>query len=76
LIHARPQKINADKLLYEVYVKFKIGEGLRAADEGRVYSHEQVTEDMWKIINSKLAGPSRQNKISRKSSPNLPKTRR
>jgi hypothetical protein len=68
LIHERPRGVNADKLLYEVYVKFKVAEGLRAVKEGRVYSHEEVAEDMWKIINSKSSGASRQNGASRKSS--------
>ncbi len=30
LIHERPRGVNAGKLLYEVYVKFKVAEGLRA----------------------------------------------
>jgi predicted transcriptional regulator len=76
LIHERPRGVNADKLLYEVYVKFKIAEGLRAVKDGRIYTHEEVVEDMWKIINSKSSGASRQNGTSRKSSPKSRKTRR
>jgi predicted transcriptional regulator len=52
---------------YEVYVKLKIAEGLRAVKEGRVYTHEQVVEDMWKIIDSKSPGASQRSKTSRKS---------
>ena len=59
LIQARPRKIDADKLLYEIYVKVKIAEGLRAVEEGRVYSDDEVVEDMWKIINSKSTGALR-----------------
>jgi hypothetical protein len=69
LIQARPRGINADKLLYEIYIKFKVAEGLRAVREGRVYSHKQVVEDMWKIINPKSSGAAQQKGTSRKSSP-------
>jgi len=75
LIQARPKSVDADKLLYEVYVKLKVAEGLRAVDEGRVYSHEKVREDMWKIIRSKSTGVSRRSGTSKKSPPvfeNLP----
>ena len=75
LIQTRPRGMNPDKLLYESYVKFKVAEGLRAVQEGRVYSHEQVREDMWKIINSKSSGANRQSGTSRKLSPKLRKTR-
>ncbi len=51
MIKMRPPKINADKLLYEIYVRWKVAQGLRAVEEGRVYSHDQVREEMWKIIN-------------------------
>lgn len=53
MIKARPPKIKQDKLLYEIYAKLKVADGLRAAQEGRVYSHEQVREDMWKIFDSR-----------------------
>jgi len=52
MIKARPPKIKQDKLLYEIYVKLKVADGLRAVQQGRVHSHEQVREDMWKIIHS------------------------
>ena len=50
LIQARPKSMDADKLLYEIYVKLKVAEGLRAVEQGRVYSHKKVREEMWKII--------------------------
>lgn len=50
MIKARPPKIKQDKLLYEIYVKLKVADGLRVVQEDRVYSHEQVREDMWKIF--------------------------
>ena len=31
-----------DDLMYEVYVRQKIEEGIKAADEGRVLTHEEV----------------------------------
>ena len=31
-----------DEVMYELYVRQKIAEGIRAADEGRVVSHEEV----------------------------------
>lgn len=76
LIQERPRGVNADKLLYEIYVKFKIAEGLRAVEEGRVYTHERVAEDMRKIIDSKSSGASRRSGILKRSSRKLQKTRR
>ncbi len=54
LIQKRPPEINSERLLYEVYVKLKVAEGLRAIQQGEVYSHEQVREDMWKVIHRVL----------------------
>ena len=31
-----------DEFFYDVYVKMKVNQGLKAAEEGRVYSHEEV----------------------------------
>jgi hypothetical protein len=76
LIHGRPRGVNADKLLYEIYVKFKIADGRRAVEEGRVFTHEQVVEDMRKIIDAKSSGASRRSGILRESSRKLRKTRR
>jgi hypothetical protein len=69
LIQARPKSVDVDKLLYEVYVKLKVAEGLRAMDQGRVYSYEKVREEMWKIIRSKSSGVRRRSGTSKKSSP-------
>jgi predicted transcriptional regulator len=33
-----------DEIMYKIYVKRKIEEGLRAADEGRTIPHEEVKE--------------------------------
>lgn len=33
-----------DEIMYKIYVKRKIEEGLRAADEGRTMPHEEVKE--------------------------------
>ena len=33
-----------DEIMYKIYVKRKIDEGLRAAEEGRTISHEEVKE--------------------------------
>lgn len=76
LIQKRPPAMNSERLLYEVYVKLKVAEGLRTVQRGEVYSHEQVREDMWKIIRSKSSGPGRQNGTSRKSSRKSRKPRR
>lgn len=76
LMQARPSEVNPDQLLYEIYVKFKIAEGLRAVREGRVYTHEQVREGMWKIINSKSSGVNQRKKASKKLSPKSQKIRR
>jgi hypothetical protein len=76
LIQARPKTMDADKLLYEIYVKLKVSNGMRAVKQGRVYPHEKVREDMWKIIHSKSSGVSQRNRTSKRSSSELPKTRR
>ncbi len=33
--------------MYKIYVKRKIDEGLKAADEGRTVSHEEVKKVVW-----------------------------
>jgi hypothetical protein len=68
LIQTRPSGVNADKLLYEIYVKFKVSEGLRAVQEGHVYTHKKVVEDMWKIINSRSSGVDRRSGTLKKAS--------
>jgi predicted transcriptional regulator len=42
LVESLPDTASWDDLMYEVYVRQKIEEGLKAAEEGRVLSHEEV----------------------------------
>ncbi len=42
LIEKLPDTATWDDIMYEWYVKKKIAAGLKAADEGRVVSHEDV----------------------------------
>lgn len=42
LIEKMPDTATWDDIMYELYVKKKIASGLKAADEGRVVSHEEV----------------------------------
>ncbi len=44
LVEELPDEATWDDLMYEIYVLQKIEEGLRAADEGRVLSHEEVRQ--------------------------------
>lgn len=37
-----PDGASRDDLMYELYVRRKIAEGVKAADEGRVVSQEEV----------------------------------
>ena len=39
-----PEEVSWDEIMYKIYVKRKIEEGLKAADEGRTISHEEVKE--------------------------------
>lgn len=39
-----PEEASWDEIMYKIYVKRKIEEGLKAADEGRTVSHEVVKE--------------------------------
>ena len=39
-----PEEASWDEIMYKIYVKRKIEEGLKAADEGRTISHEKVKE--------------------------------
>jgi predicted transcriptional regulator len=39
-----PDEASWDEIMYKIYVKRKIEEGLKAADEGRTVSHEEVKE--------------------------------
>ncbi len=42
LIDRLPDEVTWDDVMYEIYVRQKIEEGLKAADEGRLISHEEV----------------------------------
>jgi len=42
LIDRLPEGTTWDDIMYEFYVKKKIGVGLKAAEEGRVIPHEEV----------------------------------
>jgi predicted transcriptional regulator len=39
-----PEEASWEEIMYKIYVKRKIEEGLKAADEGRTISHEEVKE--------------------------------
>ena len=42
---ARPsEEASWDEIMYRIYVKQKVEEGLKAADEGRIVPHEEVKE--------------------------------
>lgn len=42
LVNNLPDEVTWDDVLYEIYVRKKIEQGLQAADEGRLISHEEV----------------------------------
>ena len=42
LINNLPEDATWDDLMYEIYVRQKVEEGLRAVEAGRVVSHEEV----------------------------------
>jgi len=42
MIRKLPEKATWDDIMYEIYVRKKIALGIKAADEGRVVSHEEV----------------------------------
>jgi predicted transcriptional regulator len=44
LVEELPDQVTWDDIMYEFYVKKKIEAGLRAADEGRVVSHEEAKQ--------------------------------
>ncbi|HAR46572.1 MAG: hypothetical protein A2X56_08105 [Nitrospirae bacterium GWC2_57_13] len=37
-----PDDVSVDEIMAELYFKQQVEEGLRVAEEGQVYSHEQV----------------------------------
>lgn len=42
LIQQLPEQATWDDVMYEIYVRQKIEEGIKAADSGNVLSHEEV----------------------------------
>ena len=42
LLDNLPDEASWDDILYEMYVRKKIDEGIKAADEGKLVSHEDV----------------------------------
>lgn len=42
MIGKLPDKATWDDIMYEIYVRKKIARGIKAADEGKVVSHEEV----------------------------------
>jgi predicted transcriptional regulator len=68
LIKARPRGINLDKLLDEISFHAEIAESERDIQAGRVVTHEQAMEEMWKLIYSKLNGRNGRAKNMQKSS--------
>ncbi len=42
LISRLPQEVTWEDIMYQLYVRRKIEEGIKAADEGRLVSHEEV----------------------------------
>jgi predicted transcriptional regulator len=44
VISRLPEEASWDEIMYRIHVKRKIDEGLKAADEGRTTSHDDVKE--------------------------------
>ena len=44
LIDSLPEEISWDDIIYEMYVRKKIERGIKAADEGRVVTHDEVKQ--------------------------------
>jgi predicted transcriptional regulator len=42
MIKKLPEKVTWDEIMYEIYVRKKVAEGLKAAEEGRLLPHEDV----------------------------------
>jgi len=54
LILKMPVTAMWDDVMYELYVKKKIAAGLKAADEGRVVSHEKARKRLLSMSSSKV----------------------
>ena len=44
LISRLPEEVTWEDIMYRLYVKRKIEQGIKAADEGRTVSHDEVKE--------------------------------
>jgi predicted transcriptional regulator len=44
LISRLPEEVTWEDIIYRLYVKRKIEEGIKAAEEGRIVSHDEVKE--------------------------------
>ncbi len=44
LISRLPEEVTWEDIMYRLYVKQKIDEGLKAAEAGRIISHDEVKE--------------------------------
>ncbi len=44
LISRLPEEVTWEDIMYRLYVKRKIEEGIKAAEEGRTVPHEEVKE--------------------------------
>lgn len=42
LVRALPEQASWDDLMYEIYVRQQVEDGLRAADDGHVVPHDEV----------------------------------
>ena len=53
LLDNLPDEASWDDVMYEMYVRKKIDEGIKAADEGKLLLHEEVKKRLlkpWEII--------------------------
>ena len=48
IIDNLPEQANIDDLMYQLYVKKKIENSLKAIDEGKIFEHEEVKK---KVMN-------------------------
>ncbi len=44
VVEELPDHVGWDDLMYAIYVRQKIAAGIRAGEEGRVHSHEEVKQ--------------------------------
>lgn len=51
LLENLPEEVSWDDVMYELYVRKKIDEGIQAADEGKLISHDEVKKRFLKYDN-------------------------